>query len=77
MGEGKVPSEFDMTDGCGWANRRLLQTIGDLLLGGRCPTAVQMRFGGFKVCVLSSATTIDSHLLGSSATSSRFEGEST
>lgn len=61
---GKVPAEFDMTDGCGLANRRLLEIVGDILLGGRCPTAIQMRFGGFKVkpffyptCVVSSSYT--------------------
>lgn len=49
-GNGKPPSEMEMTDGCGWASAPLLQTLRQKYSWEAFPTAVQCRIGGVKVC---------------------------
>ncbi|OBZ77597.1 hypothetical protein A0H81_02409 [Grifola frondosa] len=51
-GKGKVPSEMIMTDGCGFANRALLQSLQAKFRWPIEPTAVQIRIGGAKGLLL-------------------------
>ncbi|RPD65627.1 hypothetical protein L226DRAFT_543193 [Lentinus tigrinus ALCF2SS1-7] len=51
-GRGKPPSEMQMTDGCGFANRALMQILYDKLPWPMPPTAVQCRIGGAKGLIL-------------------------
>lgn len=48
-GEGKLPAEFDMTDGNGLANAALLQRIREQLDWDEFPSTIQCRVQGAKV----------------------------
>lgn len=50
-GIGKLPSEMDMTDGCGWANAPLLKYLREVFEWESFPTAIQCRLAGAKVCI--------------------------
>ncbi|KAH8114962.1 RNA dependent RNA polymerase-domain-containing protein [Phellopilus nigrolimitatus] len=51
-GMGKLPSELDMTDGCGVANAPLLKRLREVFEWEAYPTAVQCRLGGAKGLIL-------------------------
>lgn len=52
-GPGKPPSEMQMTDGCGFANRAAMQLLYDRFkTWERVPTAIQCRVGGAKGLLL-------------------------
>ncbi|KAI5119272.1 hypothetical protein M0805_008053 [Coniferiporia weirii] len=51
-GKGKLPSELDMTDGCGFANAALLKRLREKFEWENFPTAVQCRLGGAKGLLL-------------------------
>ncbi|KAL6305950.1 RNA dependent RNA polymerase-domain-containing protein, partial [Sparassis latifolia] len=46
----KVPSEMEMTDGCGFISRRVLHDLQSRLQWQDEPTAIQCRVAGAKVC---------------------------
>ena len=48
-GEGKVPAELIMTDGCGLANRDFFEALQNQFKWSSFPTAVQVRINGAKV----------------------------
>ncbi|KAI0646418.1 RNA dependent RNA polymerase-domain-containing protein [Trametes meyenii] len=52
IGAGKPPSEMQMTDGCGLANRRLMRAVQAKLGWQDEPPAIQMRIGGAKGLLL-------------------------
>ncbi|KAI0711161.1 RNA dependent RNA polymerase-domain-containing protein [Cerioporus squamosus] len=51
-GRGKPPSEMQMTDGCGFANRAVMQALYDKFPWPIQPTAIQCRVGGAKGLLL-------------------------
>ncbi len=51
-GPGKPPSEMQMTDGCGFANRAVMLALHDRFAWEAAPTAVQCRIGGAKGLLL-------------------------
>ena len=48
-GDGKVPAEKIMTDGCGLANRAVMKSLKEQFDWPEEPSAVQCRVGGAKV----------------------------
>lgn len=51
-GSGKIPSEMEMTDGCGFINTSGLMALYKRGFWAGMPTAVQCRIAGAKVCVI-------------------------